>query len=142
MSWPITTRARMVSTRPRAIARPMRLPENLPVGRGRRHPGRAVIERFPGPARLGLDLHDRVDLPDGAAGLADEAVEDREKERRRLAAAGHRAGEHVTAGEGGRDSIGLNRRRAGEAEVLESGEKAGMKLQRGKWHRLILSMNE
>ena len=41
-----------------------------------------------------------------AALLADQAVQDREQERGGLAAARHRAGEHVAALDGGRDGVG------------------------------------
>jgi hypothetical protein len=48
----------------------------------------------------------------GAARLTDEPVQDRQQKRRRLAAAGHGAGEQVLAGHGQRNRVSLNGRRA------------------------------
>jgi len=63
-----------------------------------------------------------------SARLVDQPVQDRQEKRRRLAAAGHGAGQHVAAVPGRRDGVRLNRRRADEAEILETLEKIGMKL--------------
>ena len=65
----------------------------------------------------------------GAAGLVDQPVEDGQQERRRLAAPGHRAGEHVPPLERGRDGVGLDRCRTGEPELLDSLEEARVELE-------------
>ena len=69
-----------------------------------------------------------------AALLAHQPVQDREQERRALAAAGHRAGEDVAALEGRRDGVVLDRRRAGEAQGLHALQQIGVKVERGKGH--------
>ena len=58
-----------------------------------------------------------------AAPLAEEPLQDRQQERRGLAAAGHRAGEHVAARERRRDGVLLDGRRAGEAELADGAER-------------------
>ena len=70
-----------------------------------------------------------------AARAADQLVEDRQQERGRLAAAGHRAGEQIAPFERGRNRVGLNRRRPAEAEFFEASLERGVKLQGGKRHR-------
>ena len=70
-----------------------------------------------------------------AARLADQLVQDRQQERRRLAAAGHRAGEHVPALERRRNRICLDRRRTGEPEILQTAEQVGVELELAEWHR-------
>ena len=61
-------------------------------------------------------------------------MQDRQEERRGLAAAGHRAREQVLAGQRQRDGVGLNRRRARETEILQPLQQAGMKSEFGEWH--------
>ena len=68
-----------------------------------------------------------------AARLVDQLVEDRQQERRGLAAAGLGAGEHVAALERRRNRVGLDRRGPGEAELLDAFEQAGVKLQIVEW---------
>ena len=70
----------------------------------------------------------------GAARAVDQLVQDREQERRGLAAAGHGAGEDVAALEGGRDGVCLDRGGAGEAELLHPLEEAGVKLEATERH--------
>jgi hypothetical protein len=60
------------------------------------------------------------------AWLADEAMKDREQERCCLAAPRHRAREDVTSLDRGRNRVRLNRRRAGEPELLHATEEVGM----------------
>ena len=72
-----------------------------------------------------------------AARLVDQLVQDRQQERRRLAAAGHRAGEHVAPVERRRDGVGLDGRRARETEVLEAFEQVGMKLEVAERHGVL-----
>ena len=67
--------------------------------------------------------------PGGAARLVDQPVEDRQPERRGLAAAGHGAGEDVPAGQCGRHRVRLDRGRAGEPELLDALEETGVELQ-------------
>ena len=69
-----------------------------------------------------------------AARAVDQLVQDREEERRGLAAAGHRAGEDVAPFEGGRDGGFLDRGGAGEAEFLHALEEAGVKLEATERH--------
>jgi len=70
----------------------------------------------------------------GAARLGHQAVEDREKKRRGLAAAGHRTGQQIAAFECRRNGVGLNRRRSGEPEVLRAADEIRVKFERGKRH--------
>jgi hypothetical protein len=70
--------------------------------------------------------------PGGAARLVDQPVQDRQAEGRGFAAPGHGAGEDVAAGHGGRYRVGLDRGGAGEAELFDALEKAGVELQRGE----------
>jgi hypothetical protein len=55
-------------------------------------------------------------------------VQDRQEKRSRLAAARNGTGEYVAPRQCRRDSIGLNRGRAREAELFEAFEKVRMKL--------------
>ena len=61
-----------------------------------------------------------------AALLADQPVENRQQERRGLAAAGHGAGEHVLAGDGRRNGVVLNRRRSLETELFDAAQEIGV----------------
>ena len=61
-----------------------------------------------------------------AALLSDQAVQDREQEGGRLAAAGHGAGEHVASLHGRRDRVVLDRRRAREAHFLDAAQEIGV----------------
>jgi hypothetical protein len=61
-------------------------------------------------------------------------VENRQQERRRLAAAGGRRREQITPQHGGRDRIGLDRRRANEPEILDAAEQVRVELELGKRH--------
>jgi hypothetical protein len=65
--------------------------------------------------------------PGRAAGLVVQPVQDRQQEGRGLAAARHRAGEHVLAGEGGGDGVLLNGSGLLEAQALDAAEKVGVK---------------
>ena len=105
------------------------------AGRGAEH-GRAVDRRVDGEVvqvleNLRRQLPRRRDDQRARrpARFADQLIEDREQEGDRLAAAGHRAGENVLAFEPRRDRVGLNRRRPGEAEVLQAAEEVGVKLE-------------
>ena len=69
-----------------------------------------------------------------AARLVDQLVQDRQEERGGLAAAGHRAGEQVLPGERRRNRVGLDRGRAGETEIFQALQQAGMKSEMGEWH--------
>ena len=51
--------------------------------------------------------------------LVDQRVNDRQQERRRLAAAGLRGGDDVAAEHGRRNGFGLNRRGPDETEILD-----------------------
>ena len=61
-----------------------------------------------------------------------EMMQNRQQKRVRFAAAGHGAGEQVAALEGRRNAFALNGRGPGESEVLETLQKARMKLKRCK----------
>ena len=52
-----------------------------------------------------------------AARLVDQPVQDRQQERRGLAAAGHRAGEHVAPRERRRNGVGLDRASGGRSRA-------------------------
>ena len=65
-----------------------------------------------------------------AARLADEAVQDGQEKRGRLAAARLGAGEQVAAFEGERDAVRLNRRGPDEAHFLGGAEQIGMERER------------
>ena len=83
------------------------------------------------PARAsGVSTSARV----GAARLAEEPVQDRQQERGGLAAAGHGAGEHVAAGERGRDGVVLDRGGAGEAELARGAHDGGVEAEGGERH--------
>ena len=75
----------------------------------------------------------------GAARPVDEPVQDRQQEGGGLAAAGHGAGEDVAAGERGRDGLGLDGRRAREAEFLDGLEEARVQLEIAEWHPIRMS---
>ena len=64
-----------------------------------------------------------------AARLAEEALQDRQQERRRLAAARHRAGEDVPALDRGRDRVLLDRGRHGEAHLVDAAQEIGVKVE-------------
>ncbi len=61
----------------------------------------------------------------GAGRPAAQPLQDGQQEGRRLAAAGHRAGEHVAPGEGRRDRLDLDRSGLDEAEVLDAAQQLG-----------------
>ena len=73
--------------------------------------------------------------------LCHQLVEDRQKERRRLAAAGHRTGEQIAALERRRDRIGLNGRGLHETEVFDSPDQVGVELEVAERHG-VLCRNE
>ena len=72
-----------------------------------------------------------------AARPAHQLVQDRQEKRGGLAAAGHRAGEQIASLERGRNRFGLDRCRTGEAEILESPEEVGMKLEVTKRQKIL-----
>ena len=59
-------------------------------------------------------------------------MQNRQQERGRLAAAGHRAGEQIPPLERRGNRFGLDGCRAGEAEVFEPSEEFGMELEVAK----------
>ena len=63
-----------------------------------------------------------------AARLRHQPLQDRQQERDRLAAACHGASEQILAFERRRNRVGLNRRRSGEPEVLQSFEEIWVEL--------------
>ena len=67
-------------------------------------------------------------------GSLDQLVQDRQQKRRRLAAAGHRAGEQIAPFERRRNGVRLDGRRPGEPEILEAAEQIRVKLETGEWH--------
>jgi hypothetical protein len=67
-----------------------------------------------------------------AALLVHEAIEDREQERRGLAAAGHGAGEHVAALDGGGDGVLLDRRRTAVPHLADAAQEIGMETKLGE----------
>ena len=81
-------------------------------------------------SRVGVRISARV-VP---AGLVDQPVQDRQQERRRLSAARHGAGEHVPSRKRRRDGIGLDRCRAGEAELLDALQKARVEVETTERH--------
>ena len=70
--------------------------------------------------------------------LGHHAVEDGQQERGGLAAARHRAGQHVLAGGGRRDRLVLDRRRALEAQFLDAAQEVGMERELGEWHAISI----
>jgi hypothetical protein len=81
----------------------------------------------------------------GAAALAGRArrrqqpVRDREQEGGGLAAAGHRAGEQVAAGERGGDGLRLDRRRGRKAHRLDPAQEVGVKAEGRKRHEVLVN---
>ena len=73
----------------------------------------------------------------GAARLVDQPMQNRQQERRRLAAAGRRACEQVAAGQRERNRVGLNRGRSGEAEIFQTPKKARMEGEAAKRHEAL-----
>jgi hypothetical protein len=69
-----------------------------------------------------------------AARPSHEPVQDRQQERGRFAASGHRGREEVAAGKRGRYGGGLNGGRLPETELLDAAHQGRVKLQRGEWH--------
>src|SRR5512133_3485104 len=61
-------------------------------------------------------------------------MQDRQQECRRLSAAGHGAREHIPPVDGGRDGVGLNRRRPSEAKLLDALDETRMQLERTEGH--------
>jgi hypothetical protein len=84
--------------------------------------------------QLARRRHDQC--PRHASRLLAQALHDRQQERRRLAAAGHRGGEHVAALERDRDRLLLDRRRAGEAERVDGAQQVGVQPEIGKALRI------
>ncbi len=70
--------------------------------------------------------HERARHP---SGTADQLVQNRQQERRGLAAAGHRACQQVAPRHRRRNGVSLNGGRTSEPEVFEATEKIGVKLQ-------------
>ena len=66
--------------------------------------------------------------------LVDQVVKNRQQKGRGLAATCHGAGEDVAASDGGWDRVALDRCRAGEAELFDAFEQAGMQLQTTERH--------
>ena len=77
---------------------------------------------------LGRELAGRRqnERPRDAAALVDQALEDGQQERGRLAASSHCRREKVASVERGRNRIGLNGRRTREAEILQTSEQMRM----------------
>jgi hypothetical protein len=73
--------------------------------------------------------------PRRAPRLVHEAVQDRQAERRRLAAAGGGAGQHVAAGHRRRDRLLLDRGGAGEAELANAAEQQRIEAEGAEWHQ-------
>ena len=69
-----------------------------------------------------------------SAAAPGQAVENRQHERGRLAAAGDGAGEHVPPGEAGRDGVRLDGRRRFEAHLIDGAQQAGLKVECGEGH--------
>jgi len=67
------------------------------------------------------------------ARLPDHVVQDRQQERRGLAAAVMHS-QQVLAGHGQRNGISLNGRRTRKTEIFEPLKQAGMESEFGKWH--------
>ena len=101
--------------------------------RGERRVDREIVEVFDNLRRelAGRRQHERARR---AARLVDQPMQDRQQERRGLAAAGHGAGEQVLSGHRQRNRIGLNRSRTRETEIFQSLQQAGMQSELGKWH--------
>jgi hypothetical protein len=72
-----------------------------------------------------------------AAGPAPQLMQDRQEERSRLPAAGHRAGEQIASLERGGNRFILDGSRTGEAEIFESAEELGMKLEVTKRQKIL-----
>jgi hypothetical protein len=102
-------------------------------GRGQWRMHREIVEIFDN-LRRQLASRRQHERARRAARLVHQLVENREQERRGLAAAGHRAGEQVLTGERKRDGISLNRRRPRETEILQPLQQAGMKSEMREWH--------
>ena len=81
------------------------------------------------------DEHERARR---AARLADDAVKNRQQERRGLAAAGFGGGEHVAAGERAGNRGSLDRSGSNETHLAHGTKQAGMEAERGKWHASIV----
>jgi hypothetical protein len=102
-------------------------------------------------SRVGVRTQGAGAAPARPAGMASplpvgggEALQDRQQEGGGLAAAGHRAGEHVAAGEAGRQGGLLDRRRLGEEpEVGDGAQERRMEIEIGKVQgvRTILSLS-
>jgi hypothetical protein len=69
-----------------------------------------------------------------AAGEPDQPLQNRQQERRGLAAAGHGAGEHVAAGHGGGDGVTLDGGRGLEAQGRDATEQIGVEPEFGERH--------
>ena len=69
-----------------------------------------------------------------AAPLAEQALHDRQQKRRRLAAAGHGAGEHVVAVEGRRHRVFLDGGGTGEAKLADRAQDGGIEVETGERH--------
>jgi hypothetical protein len=86
-------------------------------------------------SRVGVSTSARV----SPRGLPIEAVQDRQHERRGLAAARHRAGEQVLPLERGRQRLLLDRRRARESELADAarGGRDGARTARKAWRSFL-----
>ena len=102
-------------------------------GRGQRRVHGEIVQVFDDLRRqlARRRQHQRARRP---ARLVHQAVQDRQQKRRGLAAAGHRAGEQVLAGERQRNRVGLNGRRPRETEIFQPLQQAGMQSEMGEWH--------
>ena len=89
-------------------------------------------------SRVGVSTRARV-VP---RGLSEQLVQDRQQEGGGLAAAGGGAGQHVAAGEGRADGIGLNGGRTREPEVLEGAREAGMQPEVCERHTTVYGNRE
>jgi hypothetical protein len=74
----------------------------------------------------------------GPARTIDELVHDRQQERGRLAAPGHRRREDVAPLEGRGNGLRLDGRGAGEAEFLEALRQARVQLEGAEWHVAVI----
>jgi hypothetical protein len=72
----------------------------------------------------------------------DQTVKDGQEKGGGLAAAGHRAGQNVTARQRGWDGRLLDRCGPGKPELLYSLEEIGVELQAAEWHKVLYRLSE
>ena len=112
-------------------------PDAAEDGRGRQRGVHGESGQVLGNLRGELPSRRQHQRPRRPARPAHQLMQDRQQERRRFSAAGHGAREQIASFERGWNGFILDGCRTGEAEIFESAEELGMKLEVTKRQKIL-----